>query len=538
MKYICDVVHRYREKNHWWRQFMYKYSAPHFVLFLLLDTILILLLSSCSPTQTAPTFKPIETRTQTSTAPLPTTQPEPQHTRTPDLTRPDTVRPTYAADATQRSMLPTPTPISLGTPVSENLMDEPLTEEGPWLIYRSGDHSETLFLINANGTGREIVEIPKVLENSKLLPSHNSDYFAIYQYSDEATEVVIYIFHAPEIKIVETIDLVSYPGLIGSDASHALHTGTEHVFWYYEPAWSPDGRYLAFLGAIDGPSSDVYVYDTVTDHVQRLTSGENHAANLKWSPDSLWIVHSEVESFDMGCCDVATWAVSTNGEVILNLYEPLCDQILAWIDSSTFMSTDRTLTANRDVRIVDLHQGQISYPFKGWFTNVAFDPIQFILLLDPRPEYSDTPDYPQGIYFLSAASPSLMMLESEYRGWLWNTHFKRIISEDLECEEGTIAALLEDGTYECIEKHPMDLLWSPSGEWGVPRETKNKIYDENYTLIRNFMNAQAEEFLWSPDSTGLFLIASGQLVYLEPPDGDLQMIDNRNPSELSWIGVD
>jgi hypothetical protein len=84
----------------------------------------------------------------------------------------------------------------------------------------------------------------------------------------------------------------------------------------------------------------------------------------------------------------------------------------------------------------------------------------------------------------------------------------------------------------------MDLLWSPSGEWGVPRETKNKIYDENYTLIRNFMNAQAEEFLWSPDSTGLFLIASGQLVYLEPPDGDLQMIDNRNPSELSWIGVD
>ena len=516
---------------------MYKHTAPHLALFFLLDTILILLLSSCSPTQTAPTLKPIETRTQTSTAPLPTTQPEPQHTRAPDLTRPDTVRPTYAAEATQRSVLPTPTPISLGTPVSENLMDEPLTEEGPWLIYRSGDHSGTLFLINTNGTGREIVEIPKVLENLILLPSRNSDYFAIYQYSNEATEVVIHIFHAPEIKIVETIDLVSYPGLIGSDAYHELHTGSEHVFWYYEPVWSPDGRYLAFLGAIDAPSSDVYVYDTVTDHVKRLTSGENHAVDLKWSPDSLWIVHSEVESFDMDCSDDATWAVSTNGEVILKLYESSCDQILAWTDSSTFMSTDRTLEANRDVRIVDLHQGQVSYLFEGWFTNVAFDPIRFILLMNPRVEYPDTPDYPQGIYFLSVASPSLIMLESEYRGWLWNSHLERIVSENVECDGGTIAALREDGTYECIEKPPMDLLWSPSGEWGIPRETKNKIYDENYTLIRTFMNSQAEEFLWSPDSTGLFLIASGQLVYFEPPDGDLQMINNRNPSELSWIGV-
>lgn len=517
---------------------MYKHKAPHFGLLVLVCLIPILPLSSCRSTQSPLTPKPAETQTQTPIAPLPTSQPEPTSTRTPDLNRPDTVRPAFAAEATQRSTLPTATPVSLGTPIPESAIEEPLTEEGPWLIYRSGDHYGNLVLINADGTGREIVEIPKVLENLILLPSHNSDYFAIYQYSDEATEVVIHIFHAPEMEIVETIDLVSYPGLIGSDAYHAAHAGTKHVFWYYEPVWSPDGRYLAFLGAIDGPSSDVYVYDTVTDHVQQLTSGKNHAVDLNWSPDSLWIVHSEVESFDMGCSDVATWAVSANGEVILKLYEPSCDQILAWKNSSTFMSTDRTLEADRDVRIVDLHQGQVNYLFEGWFTNVAFDPIRFILLLAPRTEYSDTPDYPQGIYFLSASSPSLMMLESEYRGWLWNAHFERIVSEDVECDGGTIAALIEDGTYECIEKPPMDLLWSPSGEWGIPRETKNKIYDENYTLIRTFMNSQAEEFLWSPDSTGLFLIASGQLVYFEPPDGDLQMINNRNPSELSWIGVD
>jgi hypothetical protein len=141
------------------------------------------------------------------------------------------VRPTYAVEATQRSLLPTPTPISLGTPVSTSALNEPLAKQGPWLIYRSGDQARNWFMINTDGTGREIVETPKVLENSKLIPSQNSDYFAIYQYDHDPVEVVIHIFYAPELEIVETIDLVSYPDLVGSDAYHAAHTGTKHVFW-------------------------------------------------------------------------------------------------------------------------------------------------------------------------------------------------------------------------------------------------------------------------------------------------------------------
>jgi hypothetical protein len=244
-----------------------------------------------------------------------------------------------------------------------------------------------------------------------------------------------------------------------------------------------------------------------------------------------------VESFDMGCSDDATWAVSANGEVSLKLYEPACDQILAWIDSSSFLSTDRRLEANRTIRLVDLYQGQVSYLFEGWYTDIAFDPYRTILLLQPRPEYPDTPELPKGFYFLSASHLSLEMLESEYRGWRWDSDFDRIISTEVGCDEGYVGALKEDGTYECIEEPLLDLLWSPSGEWGIPSVSKYQLYDKNFNLVRKIMNSQAEEFLWGPDSSSLFLIASGQLIYLELPDGDLQMIDNRNPCDIAWVGA-
>ena len=140
---------------------MCKHKVSHSVLLFLLCVLLILLLSNCSPTQTTPTIKPTETHTQTSTVLPPTTQLEPTQTRTPDLTRPDTVRPTYAAEATQRSLLPSPTPISLGTPIPETAIAQPLSEAGPWLLYHAAASPYTWFVINADGTGRTEIKFPK-----------------------------------------------------------------------------------------------------------------------------------------------------------------------------------------------------------------------------------------------------------------------------------------------------------------------------------------------------------------------------------------
>jgi hypothetical protein len=55
--------------------------------------------------------------------------------------------------------------------------------------------------------------------------------------------------------------------------------------------WSPDGRRLAFAGAIDGPSSDVYVLEVEGWRITRVSSEPTHVIRLSWSPDGRWVLH-------------------------------------------------------------------------------------------------------------------------------------------------------------------------------------------------------------------------------------------------------
>ena len=52
-----------------------------------------------------------------------------------------------------------------------------------------------------------------------------------------------------------------------------------------DPAWSPDGRYIAFSG-ITGGLSDLYLYDLVSDSLRRLTQDPYAEIQPAWSPDS------------------------------------------------------------------------------------------------------------------------------------------------------------------------------------------------------------------------------------------------------------
>jgi len=50
------------------------------------------------------------------------------------------------------------------------------------------------------------------------------------------------------------------------------------------PAWSPDGRAIAFVSNRDG-SSKIYLMDTSGEHVRQLTLGEGNDNNPQWSGD-------------------------------------------------------------------------------------------------------------------------------------------------------------------------------------------------------------------------------------------------------------
>jgi len=60
--------------------------------------------------------------------------------------------------------------------------------------------------------------------------------------------------------------------------------------WNTDPAWSPDGRRLAYVSTKDG-ETDIYVLELESGHVTRLTDDGSWNGNPTWSPDGAWVMY-------------------------------------------------------------------------------------------------------------------------------------------------------------------------------------------------------------------------------------------------------
>lgn len=67
-----------------------------------------------------------------------------------------------------------------------------------------------------------------------------------------------------------------------------------------DPAWSPDGRRLAFASRQDG-NWEIYIYDMQTGATTRMTYDLSFQGAPQWSPDGQWLVY---ESYQGGNLDI------------------------------------------------------------------------------------------------------------------------------------------------------------------------------------------------------------------------------------------
>jgi len=58
----------------------------------------------------------------------------------------------------------------------------------------------------------------------------------------------------------------------------------EGLFFAVEPAWSPNGRLIAFASRRDG-RSHIYVMRADGTHIRRVTDGESDDDGPAWAPD-------------------------------------------------------------------------------------------------------------------------------------------------------------------------------------------------------------------------------------------------------------
>ena len=124
-----------------------------------------------------------------------------------------------------------------------------------------------------------------------------------------------------------------------------------------DPAWSPDGRKLAFVRGRAGDRRDLYLLDFDAGAAPRLVLEGKDAAPAQvgspaWSPDGAWIVFSADRSEGEG---TGLWIVAADGTGLRRLTRP--GRAAGWVRDlrASFAPDGKTLVfaSNRDARSED-----------------------------------------------------------------------------------------------------------------------------------------------------------------------------------------
>jgi TolB protein len=147
----------------------------------------------------------------------------------------------------------------------------------------------TLWLMNAaDGTGRHVLGTPGL----------NEEAVDTLAWSPDGTQLAVTLFNEPGPTQIALIPL----GVAGRESGRIL---TDVPGGALDPAWAPDGRWLAFAGR-DGYAMDIYAVQPDGASLTRLTSDNALARSPTWSPDGSRVAYlsNKTGYFEVWAIDV------------------------------------------------------------------------------------------------------------------------------------------------------------------------------------------------------------------------------------------
>jgi hypothetical protein len=189
----------------------------------------------------------------------------------------------------QPDVLPTAAPSPQTTPNSicvtadnqPQLSPAPASMDGKALLYQKLEESGTwgIVLADLNGNHRQVIA---TLGNWPALSPDGTQ--VVYSYD------VLYMADLPSGQVR------ALPGTNGND---------------YNPLWSPDGKWIAFINSVNGMHISLIAPDGT--HLRRVFDDSNHGALAGWSPDGtkLYFTAPGLEGQTLYAIDVVTGEVKT-----------------------------------------------------------------------------------------------------------------------------------------------------------------------------------------------------------------------------------
>jgi WD40 repeat protein len=401
----------------------------------------------------------------------------------------------------------------------------PLSYEGPWWVSAGAGG---LWAVNIDGTGATQISERDFGHdlNIRSWAAPRGGRLAYITVEDSCYDAVLHITSLPALEddaiIRLTVDATkptcdAGPGDPALDAvSVAIRDDSI--------AWSPDGRWLAFNAMIEGPTSDLYVYDTITHQITRLTDGPTQAARPLWSRDGRLILHTALEgaNIDAGMRVQAYWVAAPDGSGVTLVHEGE-DELVGWTSAREFAlySTD-TLCGEHDLRIVDLDGGERTI-WQGYLDRVAVDPESGTVLVAIWAETAPcNDDQRPGLYVTNTDGVApIRIVEDEVREIVWSPEAQLFFART---DYGILAVALSgefidlvvpEGSFDFpqVALGTRELAWRGAGLWvGALTSSLDHLPQQIYPD----RTIQAQ---WTPDGAHvLFITAEGSLHIAQRPD--------------------
>ncbi len=335
----------------------------------------------------------------------------------------------------------------------------------------------------------------------------------------------------------------------------ANHPLTQQAFAYYaitqydNVAWHPtDGRYLAFVGAIQGPTSDLYLYDIATGETTQLTDGGSQALYPTWSPDGEFILHFGgrwVPPFGGAIVGYnqadGAWAVRvSDGAVITQpakLQRPW--NLVGWLDGGHYLASEADEECGeRNLLTVAAGEGKGALIFEGCFASyAALSPLNHAVLMSSA-ECESCP-LGEGTYLMmpGEGAPQLVVEDRAWGiDWLPESSAFNVYPHGLISSEGEMLSTppLADASY-----HP---TLSDQGfeAWEVIESQQGRVVVRSPgDDFRTILEADVATMIWDPVQGSTLLVAAqnGTLYAASAPDfvprvvGDL----GSRVAQAAWI---
>jgi dipeptidyl aminopeptidase/acylaminoacyl peptidase len=366
-----------------------------------------------------------------------------------------------------------------------------------------------------------------------------------------AEELAVYRVDLSSFEVTQITPLLSLPlqrQVVNQEGTRAV-IALEVVTRPDGLAWSPDGRFLAFNGALNNDNSDLYVLDTLNNRFDRANRFLSQNASPLWAPKGNWLISQELEIDRPGENDWRTAFVTgllmPSFINIDTVYQPppasVEEVFLGWLNENIFISYSMTKDGPRFLRTIGTDNLKENMVIEGAFQQAAFDPETSTIAFTISYESAIPIGLSGGIYrVLPDNTGYLLQQEGSWERLAWDPvgMFIAAGSQGVTLFSPSGESLLLTGQGNA--------RLSPNGNWmiawgdGKNSTTGARLYQSNSNSpLQTLVTGPVETVLWQPDSQGFIIQSEGALYQFVFPGLRTKTIaeemPQESPIEMIWV---